>query len=283
MKLRMTWTMWLVLGVISFGSDDPNDSFDELVAILNSDLQLSVNSPDSENASVADVDTLETENATDAASIASPEEMNDSVEVFQDVRQQFLFEQIKNIDEPEQNTDSNDLDILIEKVNLLQIPRNNMSDDMSKENLSPDEDMEAELSIQEQGTKALQIHQNSNNEIASILAENIQSALHPLQLADVLYRRGEYRMAFQCYQYVHDRFGKENLIDYQWIFFQMANCCRQEDPQKAIRLYSELLEAYPNSKWSAVALSRQQMIEWEQNNRIEEDYFAAKANDDGTE
>lgn len=90
----------------------------------------------------------------------------------------------------------------------------------------------------------------------------------PLQLADVLYRQGYYKLAFENYCTVDERLSEDCITDRQWILFQKANCRRHSNPDEAIGFYNELIKSFPNSKWTTAANSRLKMIEWSQLNQI---------------
>ena len=101
-----------------------------------------------------------------------------------------------------------------------------------------------------------------------VTLEKVGKVISPLQLADVLYRQGYYKLAFENYCAVGEQLAEDSVVDRQWILFQKANCRRHSDPNEAIGFYNELIRSFPNSKWTTAANSRLKTIEWSQLNQI---------------
>ena len=290
MRFFAIGTLWLILSVASYGGDALLDPIDELVGVLN--IAGLLEEPN--EAVVSDSNAISDSHSLGLLSMAeavTPSEKSQNSEIsetreqFRDIRQRFLLDQMKSINIPADEGNTTELDVLIRQIEALQIPPRTAPAE-SPSSPTPSETTQTVLPAATQlpaepNTQSVDIP--ASRSVMQISAEEIETALHPLALADVLYRQGDYPSAFLCYQYVLGRLDKDNITDRQWVLFQMANSSRRNDPPEAIRLYSELTAAYPNSKWTAIALSRQKTLEWNQTNRIEEDYLSVKVQLDDAE
>lgn len=217
------------------------------------------------------------------------EVLTDTGKEFKNIRQQFMLDQVKSIESSADDSQTDGLNEIITQLDKLQVPEKTVFVEPF-EQATPQEPVEAVVPIHSEEPKVSQepammeesaIEVTADEVIVSI--EKIEMPLHPLKLADVLYRQGCFQQALKYYQLVNEQLDEESVVDRQWVLFQMANCCRQSDSQKAVQLYSELINAYPNSQWAGIALGRQKTIEWDHLNQIEEEYFADRVRDAETQ
>jgi tetratricopeptide (TPR) repeat protein len=135
-----------------------------------------------------------------------------------------------------------------------------------------------------------------SEETLQILAKQLQNPeqiKNPFDLAEVLFHSGRLKEAAVCYQQVllradpnqpagawagqHD---PNRQID--WILFQIGNCLRNDDPPKAMEVYSRLCNDHAGSMWADLAKARSMLLSWyrqdeprkliEQNRRQTTDY-----------
>jgi len=106
---------------------------------------------------------------------------------------------------------------------------------------------------------------------ATLLArlETVEQVVDAIQLADVLYRQGYTQAAYTYYSQAAKQAAGSADND-QWVLFQMANCCGESDPAKAVKLYSDLLARYPNSPWSGAAQARRTTLEWSMKETVQQ-------------
>ncbi len=99
------------------------------------------------------------------------------------------------------------------------------------------------------------------------VVKNEETIVYPFEIAENLYKLGEYKMALELYMLIDkDKLGDERKI---WILYQMANCYRkQELYDDAVKVYSELRDGYEGTYWSKQAQWYIQDIEWRA--RVEE-------------
>jgi len=127
-----------------------------------------------------------------------------------------------------------------------------------------------------------------SQETLQILAKHLQNPeqiKNPFELAEVLFHSGRLKEAAICYQQVLLRADPNQphpnpQID--WILFQIGNCLRNDDPPKAIEVYSRLCNDYAGSMWADLAKARSILLSWyrqdeprkliEQNRRQTTDY-----------
>ena len=188
---------------------------------------------------------------------------------FGDMISQLMLEQIEPVEAPSDHTQTDTLDDLIRQVRCLQIPSKSIPPE-SGESI-PSQPSTAETSPPLEESRADEEDQGPVPEDdLAVMLEKINEVVSPLRLADVLYRQGRYELAFKNYATVYEQLGEDCVSDCQWVLFQKANCCRHSDLNEAIELYKELIESYPNSRWTAAASSRLKMSQWYQLSQIRE-------------
>ncbi len=137
-----------------------------------------------------------------------------------------------------------------------------------------------------------------SEETLKILAKQLQNpeqVKNPFDLAEVLFHSGRLKEAAICYQQVLLRtdpnHGDPNQADpnqidpnrqIDWILFQIGNCLRNDDPPKAMEVYSRLCNDHAGSMWADLAKARSMLLSWyrkdeprkliEQNRRQTTDY-----------
>ena len=112
----------------------------------------------------------------------------------------------------------------------------------------------------------------------TLLNEDIKVP-YPLELADTLYRKGQYELAGRYYRMAMKAADKSDAAVYPWLLFQAANCLRHTEPRQAETMYQELIRLYPNSVWAAAAQARYKMLTWLNINQDELKTYDALRND----
>ncbi|MHC4236709.1 MAG: tetratricopeptide repeat protein [Planctomycetota bacterium] len=196
---------------------------------------------------------------------------------YRDLRRQLMWDQVESVEVSSDPSEPDKLDDLIYQLRSLKIPSKLMLQEPNEPTQSQT-DTASELPLPEES----QIVEESKEPVPEnnlvVTLEKLDTILSPLQLADVLYRQGYYELAFKNYCTVYEQLPKDSLADRQWILFQKGNCCRYSDPDKAALFYNELINSFPNSRWTASANSRLKMIQWTQANQIK-DLLEVEAND----
>ncbi len=107
-------------------------------------------------------------------------------------------------------------------------------------------------------------------QILNKLLENPEKIVDPLSAAQALFLNDKMTNAAKFYQIALQRTDSidktDNAYDRQWILFQMGNCLRKADPDRAHDYYRQLIEEYPNSGWTTAARTCQQVITWYKQN-----------------
>ena len=126
--------------------------------------------------------------------------------------------------------------------------------------ISPEEEKEVVETI---------ILKNEDKEVQTIenVLKNGEKIVHPFEIAENLYKLGEYKIALKLYKLIDkDKIEDERKI---WVLYQTANCYRkQELYDDAVKVYSELRDGYEGTYWSKQAQWYIQDIEWRA--RVEE-------------
>ncbi len=119
---------------------------------------------------------------------------------------------------------------------------------------SPEEEKEAEETI------TLKSEDKKVQEIEDVV-KNGEEIVHPFEIAENLYKLGEYKIALEIYELIDkDKIENERKI---WVLYQIANCYRkQELYDDAVKVYRELRDGYEGTYWSKQAQWYIQDIEW---------------------
>ncbi len=107
-----------------------------------------------------------------------------------------------------------------------------------------------------------------SEETLRILAKQLQNPEQikkPFELAEVLFHSGRLKEAAICYQQALLR-ADPNQPDpnrqIDWTLFQVGNCLRNDDPPKAMEVYSRLCNDHAGSMWADLAKARSILLSW---------------------
>ncbi len=190
---------------------------------------------------------------------------------FSTLRRQLMWEQVESV-KPSDNSQAEVLDELIHQLRSLKIPPKSISAEQDNSpsgqqaNIASDTPLPDEV---QPAKKEIETVSEPLNDIVAML-DKLDKVVKPLQLADVLFRQGHFEAAFKNYNIAYEHLSADRIADRQWVMFQKANCCRRIDCNESVRLYRELIESFPNSKWTTAANSHLKMIEWTQANQIKD-------------
>jgi tetratricopeptide (TPR) repeat protein len=98
-------------------------------------------------------------------------------------------------------------------------------------------------------------------ESEKVVVNNIDEIIHPFEIAENLYKLGEYETALDIYQLI----TKNNITKDKkmWISYQTANCYRKLNSyNKAVEAYSDMQEVYEGTYWAKQAQWYIQDIKW---------------------
>ncbi len=120
---------------------------------------------------------------------------------------------------------------------------------------------------------------NVSKQILDKLLENPGKIVDPLSTAQALFLNDKMMDAAKFYQIALQRNDStdktdstdstdktDNVYDRQWILFQIGNCLRKDDPDRAHKYYQQLIEEYPSSGWATAARTCQEVITWYKQN-----------------
>ena len=88
---------------------------------------------------------------------------------------------------------------------------------------------------------------------------------NPFELAEILFQSGKSKEAAAFYQQALNRITSNdpnNTPHRSWVLFQLGNCLRDNDPQTARKIYTQLITEYPDSHWANVAKAHISLIDW---------------------
>ena len=203
----------------------------------------------------------------DPSGVLQKEESTQTDREYRGLRRQLMWDQVEWVAESKDQPQTDVLSDLIRQLRSLEIPQKSTPQEPN-EPILPQTDGAIAASPPENPQAGKESKKPSSEDELVVTLEKVDKVISPLQLADVLYRQGYYKLAFENYCTVDEHLAEDRVADHQWILFQKANCCRLSDSNEAIRFYNELIKSFPNSKWTTVASSRLKMIEWSQLNPI---------------
>jgi tetratricopeptide (TPR) repeat protein len=98
-------------------------------------------------------------------------------------------------------------------------------------------------------------------ESEKVEVNNIDELIHPFEIAENLYKLGEYETALDIYKLI---IKNNNTKDKKmWISYQIANCYRKLSLyNKAVEAYREMQELYEGTYWAKQAQWYIQDIKW---------------------
>jgi hypothetical protein len=217
---------------------------------------------------------LEEQNGLDATDSHSTDSASTpEITDFKQLRRQFMLEQIEPVHQETGQDQAESLDELIRRLRSLNIPPEMDSETKKSNKEMAESKRQTDNSETGSADSLMPAEPNTfSTEQKSVLnrLEKASQVPHPLHLADTLYRQRYYVQALAYYEQVYEGLAKDDFTGRQWILFQMANCCRMTDTVRAVELYTELIQQYPNAKWVPAAKGRKTVIEWNQASGIEE-------------
>jgi len=92
----------------------------------------------------------------------------------------------------------------------------------------------------------------------------------PFELGEILFLSDRPKEAAVCYHQALVREDPNRPGSKQqtaWTLFQVGNCLRDDDPSKAMEMYTQLINDHPNSLWTDLAKARSKLINWVQQDK----------------
>ena len=107
-----------------------------------------------------------------------------------------------------------------------------------------------------------------SDETLQILTEKLlhpEQLNNPFELGEILFNADRPKEAAVCYRQALARIDPNQpdpAENKPWILFQIGNCLRKDEPQKALEAYSQLISEYAGSLWTDLAKARSKLIDW---------------------
>lgn len=191
-----------------------------------------------------------------------------------ELRRQILQEQIQPVYLSLTSVSTVDLDLLIAGLERLTVPvrppKENSPEKVSgteSSSLSAAEPAGQPMSAAEKTT----VVESENPRPESVRVPEAPRGLEQLDAvgqpidamgaADALFRCGDFERAERFYRLAAERAGSPSEPDWQWAVFQRANCLRHSQPEAARRLYQELLQQAPGSRWNGAAKASLEVLD----------------------
>jgi len=202
------------------------------------------------------------------SSVSQKEKSAQTDREYHGLRRQLMWDRVELVTEPSNQQPQTDvLSDLIRQLHSLEIPQKLVVQEPN-EPMSSQVDAAAVPLPSEESQISEKSEKLSQEDELGVTLKKMDKVISPLQLADVLYRQGYYELAFENYCAVGEQLTADSIVDRQWILFQKANCRRHSNLNEAVGFYNELIQSFPNSKWTTAANSQLKMIEWSQLNQI---------------
>jgi tetratricopeptide (TPR) repeat protein len=204
-----------------------------------------------------------------------------------DAANQLLEASISILSNDKNSKIKSELQNLIEKINSIQLKTENLEPQtgVTNETQAPEKNV-----IQTNTEKQEQLEQSQTTQAETELklpytpiaeqtlqaldklAQQPETADHPFELAEVLFLSNHFEKAAIFYAEALNRTSSLSSISAQkkaWILFQMGNCLRKKEPDKAKQAYTQLINEFPESSWTGPAKSQVELIDWYQKDKPE--------------
>lgn len=192
-----------------------------------------------------------------------------------DLRRQIQEEQIQPLFLSMTSVSSVDLDSLIVSLERLHVPAASKkaaaepSIPAAEPAAAPAKEAAASQAVSSPEAKAADLKESAS-QAAGVSAvpgrleqlDQIEVPIEPMGTADALFRCGQLERAERFYRLASERANSPSEPDWQWAVFQRANCLRHTQPEQAMKLYKELLEKAPGSRWSGAAKAALDILGW---------------------
>lgn len=146
-------------------------------------------------------------------------------------------------------------------------------DEVALENSEENNAEDKEITANEQHNLQLSVKKNTSvnenvlgnvvnkDEKEKILLKKNDELINPIEIAENLYKLGEYKLALDIYELTN----KEDLENEKksWILYQMANCSRKLKLfDKALKVYRNIQDQYEDTFWAEQAKWYINDIQW---------------------
>lgn len=187
----------------------------------------------------------------------------------QTLRQQMEFHRMSAM-EPNQPTLADRLKQVVTQLQTLQLPVASSGSSAAPEagNIKEEKKSPVTPSTLPAATSAQSMQESKKSGVTQTVSLNeIEKPVNALATADALYQAKDYHQALRFYQMAAETGGKGDTAGRQWALYQTANCLRNEDTEKAIAAYQQLIAEFPSSSWTPAALIQQKNLEWLKKNQ----------------
>jgi hypothetical protein len=211
--------------------------------------------------------------AEDSNSLYS--EVTASVTDFKRLRQELILKQMQPLEQQTEQQKTARLNELIRQLRSLDMPAAKLE---AKADRTDESEPDTQSAAQQQFLVTVSSHSQIESDVEARgqddnLFEKLKNAAqapHPMKVADTLYRQKYYTQALAYYETIYPTLSEDRVTERQWALFQMANCCRTTDTDRAGKLYAEFIQLYPSSEWTSIAHAQKELLEWNQMIRIQE-------------
>lgn len=176
---------------------------------------------------------------------------------------------ISSVCEPQENENSDLLKQLINQVNSVQLDAKSQPEPVETKPESIPENTEpqitAEQSQQQQEVQTKETISKETAEKLERLMKNSAGVKQAFMLGELLYLSGDYEKAAYFYDKAVNDDSQTNQLradDQDWLLMQMAACLKDQKPAEAIETYKRLISQNPDSQWTELAKTREQLVEW---------------------
>jgi tetratricopeptide (TPR) repeat protein len=187
----------------------------------------------------------------------------------QAIRQQMEFQRMSAM-EPNLPTRSDTLKQVVTQLQALQVSAKSAGrlEAPAAEKIKEEKKASAKPSFGQAAISSLITGGNKESgAVQAVSLNEVQKPINAMATADALYQAKDYRNAVRFYQMAAQVAGKDDPAGCQWALYQTANCLRNEDAEKAIAAYRQLIAEYPSSSWANAALIQQKNLEWFKQNQ----------------
>ncbi len=222
--------------------------------------------------------TLETPDEPENTPSELTSDILESDDTLNEIERQLWKDRISLKQEEKQNPKKSELQQIIEKIEAIELEPQyrdaapiliveSVDTNTMDESPAPTREQDGSKETKKKN-KALEMLSHTTLKIIDAMSEKTEKVENPFEIAEILFQSGYHKKALVYYQQALGKIKTQDQDPTQkraWILYQLANCFRTFDLQKAAQIHRQLITEHPESLWAELAKTQSKLVEWYRN------------------